>query len=124
VTLDARGLPAGYPFQGEFEITPRQAKAGMADGSVVLVDCRTRQEWDTARIQGAKHIPLDEFQSRLSELEALGDEARVAIHCHHGVRSLKAAIFLRQQGVDAVSVAGGIDLWSQDVDPTVPRYER
>jgi rhodanese-related sulfurtransferase len=120
--LDNRGLPPRYPFQPELEITPRQALAGIRDGSVVLVDCRTREEWAAARIEGSRHIPLDEFQSRLSELEALGDEARVAVHCHHGVRSLKAAIFLRQQGVDAVSVAGGIDLWSQDVDPTVPRY--
>ena len=122
--LDERGLPVGYPFRSELELTPRQVKAGLEAGSLVLVDCRTPGEWATARIQGATLIPLDELAARAAEVDALAaDEAMVvAVHCHHGARSMKAALFLRQRGIGAMSMAGGIDLWSVDVDPAVRRY--
>lgn len=122
--LDDRGLPPGYPLKPEWELTPRQIKAAMAEPeSIVLIDCRRQGEWDTARIAGARLIPLDELAARLPEIEALADgDSTIAIHCHHGVRSLKAAAFLRQHGIHAYSMAGGIDLWSAAVDASVPRY--
>ncbi len=118
------GLPAGYPLQPELETTPREVKRALdaRDRAFVLIDCRTQDEWQTARIDGAVLIPLDEFPARLNEIEAMADDRAVAIHCHRGVRSLRAALWLRQQGVEAKSMAGGIDLWSTDIDPSVPRY--
>jgi rhodanese-related sulfurtransferase len=121
--LDAQGLPRGYPFRPDLELTPRQVKAAMASGEAVLIDCRTEAEWRTARIAGATLIPLDQLASRVQEIEALAEQgATIAVHCHHGSRSLKAAMFLRTRQIEAFSVAGGIDLWSIDIDPTVPRY--
>ena len=125
-TLDSSGLPAGYLFKPEFEITPREIKAArdLRDPALVLIDCRTQEEWATARIEGAALIPLDQIMARADEIQELAadESAIVAIHCHHGVRSLRAALALRQLGINAKSMAGGIDLWSIDIDPAVPRY--
>ncbi len=122
--LDARGLPEGYPFKPEYEVTPREARIQFESQRAVLVDVRTDGEFDTARIAGAILIPLHTLESRLEELEEFRDH-QVILHCHHGVRSMKAMLALRAHGFDrAMSMAGGIDLWSRDVDPRVPRYER
>ena len=65
---------------------------------------------------------MSELQDRLGELDAhRGHE--VIVYCHHGVRSLRVALWMREQGfARAVSMAGGIDAWSQQIDPSVPRY--
>jgi rhodanese-related sulfurtransferase len=122
--LDARGLPAGYPFQENLEITPRRVRELMQDtaSGLVLIDCRTKAEWQTARIEGARLVPLDELAGRVDEIEEWAEDGPVVLHCHHGGRSMKATLFLRQRGIEARSMAGGIDLWAADVDPTVPRY--
>lgn len=122
--LDARGLPSGYPYKPDLEVTPRQVKAALEAGGAVLVDCRTIEEWRTARIEGATLVPLADLAGRVGDIEGLLSESssEVIVHCHHGARSLKAALFLRQQGIAARSMAGGIDLWSMDIDPAVPRY--
>lgn len=124
--LDPRGLPAGYPYHPEFEVTPREVKAMMGSPALVLIDCRTQGEWQTAKIAGATLIPLDQLASRIGEIEdamdRAGEDVKVVVHCHHGGRSMKAALFLKQRGIDAASMAGGIDLWAIDVDPAVPRY--
>ncbi len=122
--LDAAGLPCGYPFRADIEITPREARRLHAQGRITLVDCRTLAEWEVARVEGAVLVPLEELESRHKEIPA-DEERPVCVLCHHGRRSLRAAIFLRQHGFDdAMSVAGGIDLWSQDADPFIPRYQR
>jgi rhodanese-related sulfurtransferase len=123
--LDAAGLPVGYGFKPELEITPRRVRELMADprSAVVLIDCRTKQEWQTARIEGAHLMPLDELAGRVAEIEdAAEGGGQVVVHCHHGGRSMKAALFLRQRGIQALSMAGGIDLWALDIDQRVPRY--
>lgn len=124
--LDNRGLPPGYPFKPDLEVTPRDARAWLREQPTVtvLLDVRTSAEWHTAHVPGAVHVPLDHLGERLDSLRL--DEARhVAVLCHHGVRSMKATLFLREQGYDnARSVAGGIDLWSLAADSCVPRYER
>ncbi len=126
--LDARGLPRGYSFKPEHEITPRDASAGGRGGSLLIVDVRTAEEVAVARVEGAAHIPLHELESRFSEIEDALDAAPgrgLAFLCHHGVRSMKAALFARHRGIEsAMSIAGGIDLWSLAADPGVPRYER
>ena len=87
-----------------------------------LLDCREASEVATARIMGATHIPMREIPARIAELGAKED--RIVVHCHHGGRSQRVTQFLRQQGYDqAQNMAGGIDAWSLDVDPSVPRYE-
>lgn len=129
--LDGRGLPLGYPYRPEYEITPRELRDLMGSGAaVVLVDCRREDEHRVARIEGSVLIPLPEIDRRAEEIKELaaeagsrsGSAALVAVHCHHGVRSLRAALTLRGHGIEAVSVAGGIELWSIDIDPAVPRY--
>lgn len=126
--LDARGLPAGYPFREEWETTPRQTRELItreATERPLLVDCRRPDEWDHCRIAGAVHLPMDEIERRADELEDDdgGRDHPVIVYCHHGRRSLRVAAALRAMGFsDVRSMAGGIDLWSVDIDPSVARY--
>ena len=123
--LDARGLPIGYPFREEWEVTPRDTRRELDAHRAVLLDCRRPEELQVASIAGALHIPMDQIERRADELE--DDDARrdhpIHVICHTGRRSLRVAATLRALGFpNAYSVAGGIDLWSQDIDPTIPRY--
>lgn len=126
--LDARGLPLGYPFKPDWEITPRETQRQRATApadSFILLDCRRPEEWQATRIPGSRHIPMGEIERRADELES-DDGSRntpIVVHCHHGVRSLKVTAALRAMGFrNARSMAGGIDLWSIDIDPSVARY--
>jgi len=88
----------------------------------LLLDCREPDEHAIARIEGARLIPMREIPERLAELEPWRSKP-VVVHCHHGVRSLRVVQWLRQQGfAHAQSMRGGIDAWSLEVDPTIPRY--
>jgi adenylyltransferase/sulfurtransferase len=88
--------------------------------SLILIDVRERREAEIASIAGAKLIPLRELPSRLSEVPAHAD---IVTHCHHGPRSLKAREILKGAGFSSVrSLAGGIDAWAREVDPSIPRY--
>jgi rhodanese-related sulfurtransferase len=90
---------------------------------LLLIDVRTPDEWEAARVPGAALIPLHELESRADEIDAEKD-APIGVMCHHGARSLKGALILRAMGfTNARSVVGGIDLWSLDIDPAVPRYD-
>ena len=86
----------------------------------VLLDVREPWEHDVARIPGARLVPLNSLPAALSTL----DPAReYVIHCHHGVRSLMAAQFLKERGLERVAnLSGGIAAWSEEVDPSVPQY--
>ena len=103
------------------EITPREVKALLTSGEKFLfVDVREKWEYDTSRIEGATLIPLGDIPANLFRLEDAGD---IVLLCHHGMRSLDAAAWLRSQGVaGARSMAGGIERWALEVDPAVPRY--
>jgi adenylyltransferase/sulfurtransferase len=85
-----------------------------------LLDVRQPVEHSIAAIEGAMLIPLHELPARVGEL----DPARpTVVHCHHGPRSLHATQWLRAQGFPrVVSLAGGIDAWSREIDPAVARY--
>jgi rhodanese-related sulfurtransferase len=86
----------------------------------LLLDVREPWEHEVARIDGARLVPLDTLPTALATLDP-GRE--YVIHCHHGVRSMMAARFLRSRGVERVAnLAGGIDAWSDTVDPQVPKY--
>jgi adenylyltransferase/sulfurtransferase len=105
------------------EITSKELSAKLAAGAtVVLLDVRQPAEHDTAALPGSILIPLNELPSRADELE-LPQGALLIVYCHHGIRSLSAAEWLAHRGHgDVVSLRGGIDAWSREVDPTVPRY--
>lgn len=105
----------------ELEISVAELKTRLQRGEkLLLVDVREPWEYETCRIEGAKLIPM---RSIPANLQALGVEEDVVCYCHHGQRSLNVAAWLRQQGVArAKSLAGGIERWSVEVDPRVPRY--
>jgi len=107
----------------EIETDCRSVRAGLAAGEDLLfVDCREADEYAVAKIEGAKLLPMSELAERIGELEPHRDR-RIVIHCHHGGRSLRVANWLRGQGFSkAQSMAGGIDAWATEIDPTVPRY--
>ena len=123
VVLDELGLPVGYPFQSAWEVAPRQVQAMRAAGEpFLMLDCRLAWEVEAARIEDASWIPMQALPDRLAELEDAA-EGKVVVFCHAGVRSMRVAGFLREHGfADVWSMAGGIDLWSLGVDPSVPRY--
>lgn len=107
------------------EIAPTEAAAALdqfASSECLLLDCRTQEEYSTARIGRARLIPMQELPQRLGEIEAWRDK-RVIVHCHHGVRSLRVTNWLREQGfAQAQSLQGGIDAWSAQIDASVPTY--
>jgi rhodanese-related sulfurtransferase len=108
---------------GPIEITPRELKLRLDKEKLCLIDCREPGEYQICRIEGAELIPMREIPAGLQHIEAAADDADVVIYCHHGVRSLQVAYWLREQGVDnCTSLSGGIDRWSLEVDPAVPRY--
>jgi rhodanese-related sulfurtransferase len=90
--------------------------------ALLLLDCRTPDEHATAKIAGSLLLPMQEITERLAEIEAWRGKP-IIVHCHHGMRSLRVAKWLRERGFPhAQSMQGGIDAWSTDVDPAVPRY--
>jgi rhodanese-related sulfurtransferase len=105
----------------ELEITPAETKARLDRGDkLLLVDVREPWEYQACRIEGAKLIPLGSLPANVNLLLEADD---VICYCHHGMRSLDAATWLRFQGVEkAKSLAGGIERWSVEVDPSIPRY--
>ena len=106
------------------EISATQVKALLDDGDkFLLVDCREPLEADYASIAGSRPIPMSQLAERVEELEPCR-AGRIVFYCHHGIRSLQVAHWLRQQGFSrAQSMAGGIESWSQQIDTAVPRYE-
>jgi len=122
--LDQNGLPHGYNFRPDWEVTPRDVRDMQQAGEeFVLLDCRTPEEYEAAKIDGAELLPLQEMPQRLDEIKEDFADKPIVIHCHHGTRSLQATLMLREVGVpDVKSMAGGIDVWSVDIDKSVPRY--
>jgi rhodanese-related sulfurtransferase len=86
-----------------------------------LIDVRQPWEHETAALPGDVLLPLDQLADNLDELEP-PEGALVVAYCHHGIRSLNAVALLAQAGIQAVSLAGGIDMWSLQIDPKIPRY--
>jgi adenylyltransferase/sulfurtransferase len=107
--------------ESEFNLSPQELKAKLdSEEAIVLVDVREPAEFAFNRIQGAVHIPLSELSSRYRELDP---ESDIVTYCHLGVRSLQAAQILKSLEFPSVKhLAGGIDAWSAQIDPTVPRY--
>lgn len=114
---------AHWPSTEEIEIEPAAVASLLQEKATFrLIDCREEDEWELTRIQEAHLLPLSEFGERFSAF--LPDPAEhLVIQCHHGVRSGKATRFLRAKGYPNVwSMARGIEGWSTEIDPSVPRY--
>jgi len=107
----------------DFEITAPDLAAKLSGGKpagLILLDVREAWEHATAKIDGSLLIPMGEIPARVQELDP---DAHIVTICHAGVRSMNVAVWLRNQGLERVqSLRGGIDAWSREVDPTVPRY--
>src|SRR5437899_12708717 len=104
----------------ELEITPADVKARLNRGErLVLIDVREPWEHQLCRIEGAKLVPLG---SLAASLQTLPDVDEVVCYCHHAMRSLDAAAWLRFEGLErAKSQAGGVERLLFDVDRKVPR---
>jgi rhodanese-related sulfurtransferase len=105
------------------QISVHQLAVRLAAGEAVhLLDVRQPEEHAFAALPNSTLIPLGELPGRVTELEPPAG-ALVVVYCHHGVRSLTGAHMIQQAGIGPVaSLAGGIDAWSCQIDPTVPRY--
>jgi adenylyltransferase/sulfurtransferase len=105
------------------EISPRELAMQLENGQPIrLVDVRQAWENQLAKLADSVHIPLNELPARAGEIPR-EPGVLLVVYCHHGVRSLSAAGFLERLGYLHVrSLAGGIDAWSCEVDPTVARY--
>ena len=108
--------------QMDYEITPEETKElAERHEPFTLLDVRELWEFETARLEGAKLIPMGEIPSRAHE--ELDPDDHIVVYCHHGVRSMSVTAWLRQQGFEkAQSMSGGIDAWSRRVDGKVPMY--
>jgi len=102
-------------------ITARELAERVANGDQLnIVDVREPFEWQIARIPGARLVPMRDVMSQVNELRGL---AETVLYCHSGVRSMRVARDLAAVGIRGLlNLDGGIDAWSRDVDPTVPRY--
>ncbi len=105
------------------EISVAELAARLRAGETLrLLDVREPWEFEFNRLPGGELLPMARIPLRLAEL-ATTPEAEIICYCHTGNRSLTAADWLRRAGVRrARSLAGGIDQWSRDIDPNVPRY--
>ena len=102
-------------------ITVQELKQKLDQGEkLVLIDVREPWGYNIAKISGAQLIPLGTLAS---EYKKLDPNAEIVMHCHMGMRSMDATQFLLQQGFKNVkNLTGGINAWSQQIDPSVPRY--
>src|ERR1044072_3861624 len=105
------------------EIAPRELARRLINGHAVrLIDVRQPWENEKASLPDSILIPLNELPQRTEEV-GRDTDAFVVVYCHHGIRSLSAVAYLERLGLQNVySLAGGIDAWSCEVDPAIPRY--
>ncbi|GAB4373231.1 MAG: rhodanese-like domain-containing protein [Bryobacter sp.] len=108
----------------ELEISPKDLQVLLLGAEPpLLLDCREPVEHGICRIEPSTLMPMNTIPENLAKLEALAEEREIVVYCHHGVRSLNTAAWLRRQGVERVrSLRGGIERWSVEIDPQVPRY--
>lgn len=101
----------------DLEVTCADTAAALKDGSATVIDVRESYEWDAGRIGGTRHIPLDRLAFAA---ESIDPGRPVIFHCRLGVRSLMAAQAFKAAGLDARSMAGGIQAWHDEQRPLEP----
>lgn len=108
------------------EMTVRELKQLLDSGTedFVLVDVRNPNEYEIARIPGAVLVPLPEIENGpgITKIQELVNGHKLIVHCKMGGRSAKALGILKEAGISGTNVKGGINAWSQEVDPSVPQY--
>jgi rhodanese-related sulfurtransferase len=104
----------------DINITPQELQDLITnEANITLLDIRTHKEIKVASIGGI-HIPLNELSTRINELD---QKSHIIIYCHHGVRSLGAVGILQSHGFNQVQhLRGGIDAWSDIIDPCIKKY--
>ncbi|HZB24577.1 MAG TPA: molybdopterin-synthase adenylyltransferase MoeB [Vicinamibacterales bacterium] len=122
IAKPAAGAPAtASPLPAELETTVEELKALRESGRpFYLLDVREPQEFQICRIPDSTLIPLGQLPTRLGEVPA--DAPEIIVHCKSGVRSAKAVRLLREHGIPARNLKGGILAWIDRVDPTLPKY--
>ena len=122
IAKPAAGAPAAAaPLPAELETSVEELKALRESGRpFYLLDVREPQEFQICRIPDSTLIPLGQLPTRLSEVPA--DAPEIIVHCKSGVRSAKAVRLLREHGIPARNLKGGILAWIDRVDPTLPKY--
>jgi rhodanese-related sulfurtransferase len=107
-------------MEKDLEITPRETAELLKTGKIKLLDVRTPEEYGIARVEGSLLVD----QSLAQEImQTWPKETAIVTICHHGVRSLDAAAYLRGHGFsNTKSMMGGVDAWAVQVDPAIPRY--
>ena len=109
-------MPATFD-SASLEVTPEQTQAALADDSAQVIDVREPYEWDAGRIDGTLHIELQELRAKIAEVDT---DRPVIFACRVGGRSLMAAQAFRGIGVDAYSMAGGLERWAGEQRPLTP----
>lgn len=106
-----------------FQLSPAELAAKLQSPQPPhLLDVRNPEEFEYVALPGATLIPLGELSLRAEEIEAWKDE-EIVVYCHHGIRSLHAIGMLRPLGFSKLlNLSGGIDRWTDEVDPKLPRY--
>jgi adenylyltransferase/sulfurtransferase len=115
-------MPENILYVDLMTITPTELKARLDRGEKFrLIDVREADEWAVARLPRAELIPLSQFQQRAAA--ELSPDEPLILYCHHGIRSGRAQGYLKAQGyADVLNLAGGIDAWALQVEPTMKRY--
>jgi rhodanese-related sulfurtransferase len=103
------------------EITPKELKARLETGEAIdIIDVREAWELHQSRLDRAMHIPMNDIPE---SLDRIPKDKPIVIMCHIGSRSAMVANWMQKQGYDNVySLAGGIDRWAEEVDPSIPVY--
>ena len=112
MTADADKLP----LELDAAAVARMRRDGTPFG---LLDVREAWEWEICHIEGSLHIPMGELPGRVGELPT---GSPLVVLCHHGMRSMQVTQWLRQSGIAAINLDGGIDAWARDIDPTLSLY--
>jgi rhodanese-related sulfurtransferase len=101
----------------QLEVTPADVAAALESGSATVIDVREPYEWEAGRIAGTRHIELERLPSQAGTVDK---DKPVIFHCRLGVRSLMAAQAFKGGGLDARSMAGGIQAWHDEGRPMEP----
>ena len=105
----------------DFEISPADTANLLKENKARLIDVREPWEFQTAHLEGSVLVPMGDVPSRAHQ--EFDPDEHLVVMCHHGARSLNVTVWLRNQGFENVqSMRGGIDAWSAEIDPKIPRY--